>query len=129
MVKTFQASLIKATGGIKWQSPSNKIRQERDKRLTTMVAVMVGRRIRVCISIHLVSPFNPILSLVTSVLETYLNIDPKQDIWYHFFNCKSMTFNYKSATRYLVLTQNPLSPILQSNLISCNKRRETLFTL
>ena len=33
---------MKATGGIKWQSPSNKMRQERDKRLTSMVAVMVG---------------------------------------------------------------------------------------
>ena len=39
---------MKATGGIKWQSPSNKMRQERDKRLTSMVAVMVGERKRVC---------------------------------------------------------------------------------
>ena len=52
---------MKATGGIKWQSPSNKMRQERDRRLTSMVAVMVGEEnVFVQVSlIHLVSSFNP----------------------------------------------------------------------
>ena len=45
IIKTikYKACLMKATGGnTQWLSPGNKSRIEKDKRLTFMVAIMVG---------------------------------------------------------------------------------------
>ena len=83
-----QASLIKATGGVKWQSPSNKSRQERDRRLTSMVAVMIISFLAIwmpyaCTSLMETAGYQPdsplsytVLAVPTMLVKSAVCIDP-----------------------------------------------------